>query len=387
MDRSSIHYSLFREMSKFLHANTASAVSRVVAAIVAVGVARTWKVGQWLGKQSGIQFKSGLQAVSRVLGPVKLDAWRLGAWLLQRVSSAKVLVPFPIDWTEWSEERRVLVGAAVVGKRAIPIAVAAFHRSDIPRSQNARENTFLRMVKQLASDAGRRLVILTDRGFRRVTWVQQLQRLGLDFAVRLMTDVLVHREGSARPASLASYELKPGEMLDLGEVQLREDRAVRVRVVGIWGRGQKEPWWIATSLDLPVSRVAAFYDRRMAVEEQFRDTKGCRFGVELFWTKSDRLERIERMFLLVGVALMVWTAAGAEAAAQDPTARFPHKTKGPRRSFATIGREVAAAMTRFIVTPDWLNRWLPQAEFRDFRSGVHLVEPVVAGPPAAGSDK
>lgn len=387
MDRSPIHYSLFQEMSKFLHASTANAVARVVAAITAVGLARTWKLGGWISKTFGIEFKSGVQAVSRVFGAVKLDHWKLGVWLLTRASKASALVPFPIDWTEWHKEKRVLVGAVVVGKRAIPVAAATFHRSEIPRSQNARENTFLRMVRQMATEAGRRLVILTDRGFRRVSWVKQLQKLHLDFAVRLMTDVLVHHKPGQPPALLADFVLKPGQMVDLGEVQLREDRAVCVRVIGVRARGQHEPWWIATSLDLPVSRVAGFYDRRMAVEEQFRDTKGCRFGVEMYWTASDRPERIDRMFLLVGVALMIWTAAGAEVATQDLTARFPHKTKGPRRSFVTIGRELAASLTRLVVTLDWLARWLPPAEFRDFRFGLKLVEPVLAGASAAGADK
>jgi hypothetical protein len=387
MDRSPVHYSLFREMSKFMHASTASAVSRVVAAIVGVGVARTWKLGQWLAKTFGIEFKSGVQAVARVLGSVKLDHWKLGAWLLGRASKPEALVPFPIDWTEWHEEKRVLVGAVVVGKRAIPVAATTFHRSQIPRSQNSRENTFLRMIRQMAIEAGRRVVILTDRGFRRVSWVQQLQKLRLDFAVRLMTDVLVHHKPGQPPTLLADFVLKPGQMVDLGEVELREDRAVRVRVIGVRARGQHEPWWIATSLDLPVSRVAGFYDRRMAVEEQFRDTKGCRFGVEMYWTASDRPERIDRMFLLVGVAVMVWTAIGAEAAAQDPTARFPHKTKGPRRSFVTIGRQLAAVLTRFVVTLEWLERWLPPAEFRDFRFGLKLVEPVPAVASATGARK
>jgi hypothetical protein len=92
-------------------------------------------------------------------------------------------------------------------------------------------------------------------------------------------------------------------MVDLGLVQLREDAAVQVRVVGIWARGQREPWWIATSLTVPVAEVASWYDRRMGVEEQLRDTKGCRYGVQILWTAFQQSERIGRLFVLVGVAI------------------------------------------------------------------------------------
>ncbi len=75
--------------------------------------------------------------------------------------------------------------------------------------------------------------------------------------------------------------LQPGHALDLGPVLLRQDGAVRLRVVGIWARGQREPWWLATNLEDSLAHLASLYDRRMAVEEQIRDTKGARFGLRL----------------------------------------------------------------------------------------------------------
>jgi hypothetical protein len=47
----------------------------------------------------------------------------------------------------------------------------------------------------------------------------------------------------------------------------------------------------------------------MGIEEQFRDTKGVRFGMKLKWTQFTQAEFVERMYLLVGVALL-WTSVG-----------------------------------------------------------------------------
>lgn len=259
-------YSFMLNMCKFWHSARAWAVARVVESIVATCQARTWEMAQFIARRWGIQFKSGLQAVSRLLGNVKVDVWDLGARLLARLSSEETVVPLAVDWTEWHDDKRVLVAAAVVGKRAIPIAAAGYSKEEMPRSQNARENLFLRLLGRLVHEAKRRVVILTDRGFRRVSWVKLLLNCRLDFAVRLMTDVLVRCEGASGAKPLKSFRLRPGEMIDLGLVELREDRAVKVRVVGIQARGQKEAWWIATSLCSSVADVASWYDRRMGVE-------------------------------------------------------------------------------------------------------------------------
>lgn len=64
--------------------------------------------------------------------------------------------------------------------------------------------------------------------------------------------------------------------------------------------GLKEVWWSATDLTNRVSKFVSHYDRRMGIEEQFRDVKGMRFGMKLKWTQFHRAEFIERMYLLHG---------------------------------------------------------------------------------------
>lgn len=383
MDQNAI-YSFIGEIGKFLHGSQLKSLARVVLAIVAVGQARTWPLASFISQQSHIRFKSALQAIGRLLGNRRLDVWHLGARLLERITREGEWVPLAVDWTEWSEPMRVLVGATVIGKRAIPVAAEGFDRQNIPRSQNARENTFLCLLKRMADVAGRRLIILTDRGFRRVSWIQQLQALHLEFVVRLMTDVMVRRPGDDRGIRLRDIALRPGHMVELGPVALRQDQAVQVRVVGVWAKGQKEPWWLATSLTISMAKVASWYDRRMGVEEQLRDSKGSRYGVELIWNVFHDPEKIGRLFVLVGIAMTLWTMAGVHIAKQDPTAQYPHRTKGPRRSYVNIGRQ-ALSVVRYLTRQDvainlLLLRSLPGVELRPIGWGLKKIPPSVAWP-------
>jgi hypothetical protein len=121
-------------------------------------------------------------------------------------------------------------------------------------------------------------------------------------------------------------------------VELRQHRPVRVRVIGVWAPHQDEPWWLATSLTQSVKRVVEYYDRRMTVEEMFRDSKGCRFGMQLFWTRFAEPERLNRLFLLAAVAVALWTAAGLLAWQADPSLALVSKSRGARRSLVNIGR-------------------------------------------------
>jgi hypothetical protein len=103
---------------------------------------------------------------------------------------------------------------------------------------------------------------------------------------------------------------------------------VRVRLIGVWSKGAKEVWWLATDLSNTVSKVVSYYDRRMGIEEQFRDAKRVRFGVKLQWTQFTKPEFVERMCLLVGIALLLWTTGGQAVEEVEPKVRLWSKTKG-----------------------------------------------------------
>ena len=155
------------------------------------------------------------------------------------------------------------------------------------------------------------------------------------FLVRIADQISVELKKGKR--LLKNCGLQPGHALDLGCVLLRQDGAVRIWVIGIWAKGQREPWWLATKLQDSLAHLAALYDRRMAIEEQIRDTKGARFGLKLVWTQIKTPQALARFTLFIGLAVVLLTAIGHAMALRRPDLRLTSKTKGHRLSFPTIG--------------------------------------------------
>lgn len=312
----------------------------VIAAIAAAGQARSFAIATVMARWRGTRLDSAVNRFYRLLRNTRVDYTELTAqWARLLAQHTKRHLLVAVDWTEWPHDLRMLVAAAVVGRRAIPIFVQAFARVVWSRSQNARENTFLRLLVEALRRAGVTATILCDRGFRRVSWLTLLLELRISFVVRLMDDVLVElTSGVQKP--LRDIALRRGEIRDLGWVRLRSDKFVEVRVIGYQAWGAAEPWWIATSEPQRATFLMKLYDRRMTIEEQFRDTKGRRFGVKLSWTQFTDPDALARFTTLLAVALLIWTATGVAAARRDPSLRLRCRQKGPRQSYVTIGLRI-----------------------------------------------
>jgi hypothetical protein len=105
----------------------------------------------------------------------------------------------------------------------------------------------------------------------------------------------------------------------------------------------------------------------MAIEQQIRDTKGCRFGVKLIWTQFQSPQYLSRFVLLVGVVLVLWTAVGEAAAEQNPKVRLPCKRKGPRLSLLRVGIRFLVEVARKIhIGVKFIRAHLPPPGLRIF---------------------
>ena len=336
------------------------------AASAEVAQAASLAVAGHLAVQLGIQVGRALTRFYRRLRHERIEDQLLTAQRLRMLQPERERLLLAIDWTEWHHDLRLLVAAVVMGCRAIPVQGAAFSRTHIPRSQNLRETTFLRLLVHTLRTVEQTAVVLCERGFRRVRWLEHLLELRQGFVVRLVPEVMV-TTGSGGGRLLRAWHLQPGQAQDLGVVPLRQDRAVQVRVVGVCAPGQHEPWWLATDLADPLVEIVALYARRMTIEEQFRETKGCRFGVRLEWTQCHTPQYLARLLLLVGIVLVLWTAVGHAVAEQTPAARLPCKRKGPRLALVQVGmhylRQLASQVALNVA---FLQQQLPSPQLRRF---------------------
>jgi len=293
-------------------------------------------VAAFVSQATGSQINSALTRFYRLLHNPKLAELRVARQMLSFFAQLPGPFLIAIDWTEWHPPFRMLLASVVRGTRAIPVQAAVFSKTHIHRSQNTWENNFLRLLCWLLKEVKASACFLSDRGFRRVSYLKLLQeQKEHSFLVRIADQISVELKKGKR--LLKKCGLQPGHALDLGTVLLRQDGAVRVRVIGIWAKGQREPWWLATNLEDPLAHLAALYDRRMAIEEQIRDTKGARFGLKLVWTQIKTPQALARFTLFIGLAVLLLTAIGHAMALRRPDLRITSKTKGHCLSLLTIG--------------------------------------------------
>lgn len=307
----------------------------VVSAILEAAQANSFAIASELACQSGIGLGSAVNRFYRFLRNERFDDWLLTEQLFSFFSERKRIV-LCLDWTSWGEKFSLLVASVAVEKRSIPVAVSAVKKRLLARSQNLWEETFLKLCVDRLKRAGVKAIWLCDRGFHRIEWLITLQQLKQSFVVRLKRDLLVEIDN--RKVLLKDIQLHKGEYRDFGFVRLRSDGKVRVRLIGVWAEEAKEVWFLATNLNLSVAEIVGLYDRRMSIEEQFRDTKGTHFGLKLKWTCFERGEYLERMFLLIGVSMLLWTSIGRFAEKENSKVRLKCRYyKRARLSLLRIG--------------------------------------------------
>lgn len=310
----------------------------VIASIAECREARTRSIAGVLARRSGVGLGSAINRFYRLLKNRRIEDQRLTEQLLRLLGDGRTLL-IALDWTKWPHQLQALLASVIIERRAVPIQVRVTPDRDI--WQNKEEARFLACLAKSLIAAGQEAVFLCDRGFHRVAWIRKLKSLRHGFVVRLCGNLMVYPTANAEEGTLLSeMPLARGEISDLGKVWLREDKAVRVRVIGVWRRKQKERWWLATNLSDKTEtphRVAAIYAKRMDIEEQIRDTKGCRFGAKLEWNQLRTPARLARLTLLLGVALLLWLFAGIAKAAEDPAVRMISRKKGARVSLVQVG--------------------------------------------------
>ena len=319
-----------------LRKSQSKTITLVIQAMAEMAQAASIPIAAFLSHATGSQIDSALTRFYRLLHNPRLDDLNVTRQMLSFFAQLPGPFLIAIDWTEWHPPLRMLLASVVRGTRAIPVQAAVFSKVEIHRSQNLWENNFLRLLCSILNTLPTKACFLSDRGFRRVSYLKVLQEYPEhSFVVRIADHITV--EFKRRKRLLCKCGLQPGHALDLGTVLLRQDGAVTVRVVGIWAKGQREPWWLATNLKDSLSHLAALYDRRMTIEEQIRDAKGARFGLKLVWTQIQTPQALARFTLFIGLAILLLTAIGHAMTLHHPNIRLSSKKKGPRLSFLTVG--------------------------------------------------
>ena len=325
----------------FIHCARVAAVVKVVDGLVRGEKATLTQLGRSLC--TGAYEKHNIKCVDRLLGNERLWGERLGiyralaGWLLSSVERPWIVV----DWSDVELGHRYLMlkAAVAVGGRAITIyeEVHPLKRYNSPKTHRR----FLQRLREVLPP-GCYPIIITDAGFRG-PWFREVESYGWDWIgrVRNMVKYSVDGVGGWKYTKTLYYKAtkKPmylgrrwlssknpyGCWMHLYKSTQRPVGRPRKRRKKLPGevkerRMGREPWLLATSLSprrWSARRVVRAYEKRMQIEETFRDLKSHQWGYGLQYARSGSAERYENLVLLTTLAMIATWLVGMAAKSRD----------------------------------------------------------------------
>jgi hypothetical protein len=303
-----------------VHAQRVESLANGVAGVLNAAMLSIHAIGQAYAAMAGIQPRSGVKQLDRLLSNVKVQLKDLFPAWVRFVVGVRTELIVALDWTEFEADDHVTICAYAVTRhgRATPLMWQTHKKSEMEGHRTGWEHE---LVEQLhaAIPPSVAITLLADRGFGDQKLYELLTLLGWDYVIRFRGGINVENDaGETRPAS--EWVRPDGRAAKLRGAKVTEDKASVPAVVLVHARNMKEAWCLATSLAAnTASEIVKLYGRRFTIEETFRDAKDIRFGVGLKATHIGRTDRRDRLLFLFAMAHALLTLLGAasEKAALD----------------------------------------------------------------------
>ena len=257
----------------------------------------------------------------------------------------KEVVYIAIDRTQWAMIN-ILMVSLVINNRAIPLyfeLIDHVGNSDLQYQKSILGRVFNFLSKY-------KVVVLGDREFCSVELARWLnQQENVYFCLRLKKSTYIQIEEETW-TSLQNLGLLPGMSLYYQGVKVTKTKGFcPVNIVGKWkrkyrGMTAEEGWFILTNLDTLEQAILA-YQKRMGIEEMFRDFKLGGYNLESTQLSGHRLYSL---ILLISLAYSQSTLAG-RAIKTKGVSKYIGRTKEKHRSFRRHSDFYLG-----LSAPDWL---------------------------------
>lgn len=279
--------------------------------------------------------KHRIKRVDRFLGNRRIEpAEAMRGVVQQLLRRRKKRAIIALDWVD-IRRHLVLVAALCLRGRAIPLCWAAYEKWQVYRSQNQLEEALVMLLRTMIPEAVP-VTVVADRGFGRADFARWLQEQGLGYVLRVQARTYV--AGPQHTGRLSALPLRPGTTFWLPEVAYRQRHPVRTNVAILWRAQAREPWVLISNVARNTDAAAAAYERRMMIEELFRDQKNVRNGWALRQTEVRSVSRLERLLLVLAVAYLLLVMVGLAVGRQFDPRDWSSSSKGDAHSLWTLGR-------------------------------------------------
>jgi len=248
-----------------------------------------------------------IKRVHRFIDNPRLSPTRLGLQLAyanwqQAARQARPCVL--MDYTDLGDGYLSLWTALAYRGRSVPLLCWTLPKTQALVSRNALEHEMLLLLR---AHFGTGWVLVADRGFARASLLQMLNQWQIDYVIRIDDNTMMHTPDGR---TLAGKLRIRGRRRFLPQVGYHSDLRVPINLLLCGRRGAR--WNLATSLTDP-QEIFQCYQRRMQIEEMFRDLKQ-HLGLERM--RSTTLQRRAMWLVLAAIAYsyLYWLGRVAQQA-------------------------------------------------------------------------
>jgi hypothetical protein len=261
-----------------------------------------------------------------------------------------------------------------------------------PLKEYTTEKAHLKFLKALQSILPKECkpIVITDAGFRN-TWFRAVLQIGWNFVGRVRsntqyrkvnTDVWIpiqtlYQQAKHKACYISHVSLAQTSQLDchLYLVKRRKKNRVKRNLAGKkiqcsmskkHEKGANDPWLIASSLsieEISAEKIMVLYEKRMQIEEEFRDLKNTRNGFGLRHCRSFKVERLNVALLIATLAVLVLWLFGMAAIQQ-----------GLHFSFQANTIKTRNVLSVFIIGWQFLMRYRAILNKRELRYALNQIK-------------
>ena len=293
------------------------------------------------------------------------------------------LLPILLDTTSF-ESFAAPTAAVPCGSRALPVALTTYHRTDLTAffaphtvtalSQNQIEETLrARLLDEVVSVA-LCPVVVADRGFARASLFPWFRARRRHFVIRIDAETCVQLHPGMVPAPVAAATaLRPGQRAWYPAATDHREERIPVALLGVWERGQQEPWYLATTLP-DASATETCYRRRMRIECANRDEKTgvlLREGDDHHALRS--LPHLHRLLLALCVAEWLCALVGLQAWRDLPARSTAEADATPAPGAPAPPPPVLPHRGRTPPVPRWMRRFTARGHVSYVRLGLEVL--------------
>jgi hypothetical protein len=232
-----------------------------------------------------------------------------------------------VDWTE-VERYKTLVASLPRDGRSLPVWWMSIEKKTGEGAMVQAEKECLLALKRLFLFTPN-VIVVADRGFGNTRWLRDVEKLGMGYVQRVSGPL--HVENDELYCALHELGVSRGDHVkDWGAVRLTLEALFPTRLVTTFAAEAKEAWFLATNRAAIPQEIVRIYQRRMWIEEAFRDLKNREWGLGMVPTELSDSTRQDRLWAVLALAYFFLSAFGAEAERCGADRQLRHDTGSSR---------------------------------------------------------